>query len=315
MKKLFLFSLCVLGCEFAQGADLIPTWAYAQNPANTIAIPAEDSIRKVPNSKITYRFAQVKDLFFAPDWHPQEHATLPEVVEYGRKPHVYACGFCHRADGSGGPENASLAGLPKHYIIQQMADFKSGARTSAIANRAPVTNMKIVADAVSNSDIEAAANYFSSLTPRKNITVIETDSAPHTYERGWHLAKSEGTQTEPLGRRIIEVPDSLDNFISRDSHARFTAYVPKGSVLTGKKISQSANTIMACAQCHGKHLRGQENIPALAGRSPSYLVRQLYDFKLGFRSGPSAQPMQDAVKDLDAEDIIAVAAYAASLRP
>jgi cytochrome c553 len=315
MKQLLSFLLGFLGCELALGAEAMPTWAYAQNPPNTMAIPADDSIRKVPNSNMTYTFAQVKDLFFAPDWHPEDHAPLPEVVEYGRKPHVYACGFCHRADGSGGPENASLAGLPKDYIIQQMADFKSGARTSAIANRAPVTNMKVVANAVSNSDIDAAANYFSSLTPRKNITVIETHSVPHTFERGWHLAKSDGTQTELLGRRIIEVPESLDNFISRDSHARFIAYVPKGSILAGKKISQSSNKITACAQCHGKSLRGQDNIPALAGRSPSYLVRQLYDFKLGFRSGPTAQPMHQVVKDLDANDIIAVAAYAANLRP
>lgn len=315
MKQLISFLFGLLGCELALGAEAIPTWAYAQNPPNTMAIPADNSIRHVPNSKSSYTFAQVKDLFFAPDWHPQDHVPLPEVVQYGRKPNVYACGFCHRADGSGGPENASLAGLPKAYIIQQMADFKSGARTSAIANRAPVINMQIVANAVSNEEIEAAANYFSSLKPRNNIKVIETHSVPQTYERGWHLAKIDSTQTELLGSRIIEVPETLDDFISRDSRARFIAYAPKGSILKGKKISQNSNKLMACAQCHGKNLRGQDNVPALAGRSPSYIVRQLYDFKLGFRSGPNAKPMQLAVTDLNGDDIIAIAAYAGYLKP
>ena len=60
---------------------------------------------------------------------------LPEVVASGRKPDVFACGFCHRADGPGGPENANLAGLPAAYIVQQMADYKSGARKTSVPKR------------------------------------------------------------------------------------------------------------------------------------------------------------------------------------
>jgi hypothetical protein len=41
---------------------------------------------------------------------------------------VFACGFCHLPNGLGRPENSSLAGLPASYIVQQVADFKSGAR-------------------------------------------------------------------------------------------------------------------------------------------------------------------------------------------
>ena len=32
----------------------------------------------------------------------------------------FACGFCHRADGLGEPESASLAGLPAEYIVRQV---------------------------------------------------------------------------------------------------------------------------------------------------------------------------------------------------
>jgi cytochrome c553 len=53
---------------------------------------------------------------------------------------VFACGFCHRATGPGGPENADLASLPKSYVIQQMADYKSGARNgSTLQTDASVT--------------------------------------------------------------------------------------------------------------------------------------------------------------------------------
>lgn len=312
MKRLITLLFGFLLCGSTAAAEIPPIWAYAPNPPNTIAAPDDNSIRRVPNSDVSYSFAQVKDLFFAPDWHPQDHVPLPEVVEHGRKPSVYACGFCHRADGPGGPENASLAGLPKDYIVQQMADFKSGARKSAVANRAPVINMQIVATAVSDKEIEAAANYFSNLNPRNNIKVIETHSVPQTYERGWHLTKTNSGIMEPIGARIIEVPEILDDFINRDSHAGFIAYVPKGSIRKGQKISQSNNRLIACAQCHGKNLRGDKNIPALAGRSPSYIVRQLFDFKTGVRNSVT---MQAIAETLTTEDIIALAAYSASLTP
>src|SRR5262245_38966243 len=63
--------------------------------------------------------------------------ALPEIVANGRKPGVFACGSCHRATGPGGPENADLAGLPKCSISQQMADYKCGARGTALPGRTP----------------------------------------------------------------------------------------------------------------------------------------------------------------------------------
>ncbi|GGY77582.1 cytochrome c-binding protein [Cellvibrio zantedeschiae] len=315
MKQLTFLLYSLLYCDVALAIETPPQWAYAQNPPNSIVQPNDNSIRHVPNSDLSYTFAQVKDLFFAPDWHPQDHAPLPDVVAQGRKPDVYACGFCHRADGPGGPENASLAGLPKNYIVQQMADFKSGARKSSVPDRAPVTNMLIVAKAISDADIEAAAVYFSSLKPRKNIRVIETNQVPKTFERGWHLAKTDTGETEPIGKRIIEVPDVLDDFISRDSRTTFTAYVPKGSIKKGRKLVQNNNQNLSCTSCHGKELRGDNNIPALAGRSPSYITRQIYDFKLGLRKNSARQAMQLAVQNLNADDIIAIASYSASLDP
>jgi cytochrome c553 len=242
---------------------------------------------------------------------------LPDVVAHGRNPGVYACGYCHRADGSGGPENARLAGLPFGYILQQLADFKSGARRTALPARGPQKAMMGLAKSLAEDDARSAAAYFSALKPRRNIRVSETDTVPQTVMPGWFLAPAAGGATEPIGRRIIEVPEDVENFERRDSRARFVAYVPPGSLGKGATIVTGAapGKTPPCATCHGAGLHGQGNVPGLAGRSPSYVVRQLYDIQSGARTGQAVQVMKGLVARLDADDIIAVAAYLASLEP
>src|SRR5258706_139865 len=115
----------------ARGADGPPAWAYPITPPDFKPAPDDGVPRRVPNSSATYTLTQIRDRFIAPVWHPEDHPPLPPVVAHGRKPDVFACGFCHRADGPGGPENSALAGLPAGYIVQQMNDYKSGARRTA----------------------------------------------------------------------------------------------------------------------------------------------------------------------------------------
>src|SRR5262245_42593989 len=115
----------------ALGQDKPPAWAYPVNPPDFKAPPDDGTLRTVPDSTLTLTLTQVRDLFYSPDWHPGDHPAQPEAVARGRKPDMYARGFCHRADGAGGPENANLMGLPAGYIRQQIADFKSGARKSS----------------------------------------------------------------------------------------------------------------------------------------------------------------------------------------
>ena len=57
---------------------------------------------------------------------------------------------------------------------------------------------------------------------------------------------------------------------------------------------------LACGVCHGPELKGIGPIPNIAGRSPSYIVRQLYDFQQGVRAGPSSALMKPAVEKLRA---------------
>jgi cytochrome c553 len=279
--------------------------------------PDDGTLRRVPDSDAAFTLTQLRDLFFAPDWHPGDHPPLPSVVSRGRKPDVFACGMCHRADGPGGPENSSLAGLPKAYIIEQMADFKSGARKSSVPERLPPQLMASLSRAATDAEVESAAAYFSALRPRAIIRVVETDTVPKTRVAGWHLAAVEGGGTEPIGRRIIEVPEDLERFVSRDARSRFIAYVPVGSIRKGRALATDGGggTTVQCGTCHGPDLKGLGPIPGIAGRSPSYFVRQLYDFQHGARAGAGSALMKPTVEKLTASDMLSLAAYAASLRP
>src|SRR5262249_693669 len=204
--------IVVTWLSVAHGQDTPPPWAYVMNPPDFQPAPDDGSLRRVPDSDAAFTLTQVRDLFFAPDWHPSDHPPMPEVVARGRKPDVFACGVCHRADGPGGPESSSLAGLPKAYIVQQMTDFKTGARTTAVARRLPSKLMIALSKGLTDAEVDAAAGYFSTLKQRANIRVVETDSVPKTYVTGWFLAAVTTGEKEPLGQRIVEVPEDLERF-------------------------------------------------------------------------------------------------------
>jgi cytochrome c553 len=296
-------------------AASFPAWAYPWAP-DFKAVPADDVPQHVPNSTQSFTTAQERDLFFVPDWHPEDHPPMPDVVAHGRRPDVRACGSCHRAEGTGGPENAGLAGLPAAYIIQQIEDYKSGARKFAGPQRSPVVLMTKIAKASNEEEIKAAAAYFSSLKPKTNIKVVEADNVPATQvARVFYMLVKDGG-TEPLGQRIVEVPEDAAQFEHRDTRSQFTAYVPKASIERGKTLATTgAGITTPCTICHGPDLKGVASIPAIAGRSPSYLVRQLYDFQQHARAGSAAALMAPVVEKLSSDDMIALAAYAASLTP
>ena len=130
-KTLILLGISGLllgGAALAQGA--LPYWAY---PVTDKKFPAPDStqIGHLPGTKVTFTRAGVNDRFNAPDWHPESHPKMPDIVAHGRKPGVFACGYCHLPNGQGRPENASVAGQPIEYIVQQVADMRSGRRKSS----------------------------------------------------------------------------------------------------------------------------------------------------------------------------------------
>ena len=298
------------------GQEKLPAWAYPVNPPDFKAPPDDGTPRRVPDSNLTLTLTQVRDRFFSPDWHPGDHPAQPEIVARGRKPEVYACGFCHRADGPGGPENANLMGLSAAYIAQQLADFKTGARKSAVMDRAPMRLKIRLAKAATDDEVALAAGYFASIKPRSVIRVVESKMVPKTVVAGWYLVVDSAGGTEPIGDRIVEIADELERFVSRDARVTFTAFVPDGSIQIGRDLAARKGVgDTTCATCHGADLKGAGDIPGIAGRSPTYTFRQLFDYKHGFRAGPGSAAMKPSVEKLNTNEMIALSAYLGSLAP
>jgi len=306
-------SLAAAGAP-AQTQDEPPAWAYPVNPPNFQRAPDDGTIRHVPDSAAGFTLTQVRDLFAAPDWHPEDHPPMPTIVATGRKPDVFACGVCHRADGPGGPENAGLAGLSAEYIIQQTAEFKTGLRTNSVPRVATDLMVKL-SKAMTDQELREAATYFASIKPRAKIVVVETDTVPKTHVRDLFLAPLDGTQKEPIGQRIIEISENVEQFVSRDSRVRFIAYIPVGSVQKGRALAANSDLRVQCAACHGTDLKGTAVAPGIAARSPTYMFRQLYDFRSGARKGANSELMKPVVENLSIDDMIALVAYSASLKP
>jgi cytochrome c553 len=126
-----------------------------------------------------------------------------------------------------------------------------------------------------------------------------------------------GAGKEPIGRRIIEVPvDPEGTEVLRNPRSGFIAYVPVGSIEKGKELVTNGGTrTTACAVCHGVELNGLGPVPGIAGRSPSYIARQLYDMQAGTRNGSWTELMKSVVSNLTDDDMLNIAAYVSSLQP
>jgi cytochrome c553 len=236
---------------------------------------------------------------------------LPRIIQKGTPPNALACGACHLMSGKGHPESADIAGLPAEYIIRQMADFKSG-------DRKDPARMNAIAKAVSDEDVRQAAAWFATLKPGGWVKVLEADTMPKSYvsTKGRMRLPHPAGGNEPLGNRIIELPDDANRATSRDPKSGFTAYVPKGSIAKGAALASSGiGKTITCAICHGDGLKGLGDVPRLAGLHPIYIVRQLSSFQTGASAGNSAALMKKVVANLTEDDMIALAAYAASLAP
>ena len=279
--------------------------------------PIAPSAEHLPGSKASYTKGEINDIFVVPDWYPDIHPPMPEIVAHGRKPDVYSCGHCHLPNGQGRPENASVTGLSAEYITQQMADFKSGARKGSDPEMLSVTNMMKLSTSISDEDVKAAAAYFSSFKLKPWIRVVEVEEVPKTKPAGGMMVVVDGGGNEPIGGRVIEFSESLERTELRDPTSGFIAYVPKGSLEKGKELVTSGGRgmTMACTMCHGPDLKGMGNIPSIAGRSPSQMTRQIIDFQTGARNGPMAPMMKGVVSKLTMEDTVAITAYLASQAP
>jgi cytochrome c553 len=291
-------------------AQPLPEWAYPVAPA-----PKPPDATKpitLPGSTKQYTQAQIDNRFGPPDWYPEDHAPLPEVVATGRQPNGLACALCHLTSGGGHPESAGISGLPVGYFLRQMEEFKSGTRKGM---RGGI--MIQIAKGISEEDTKAAAQYFGAMKHPVWYKVVETDTVPKSYlGNGAMRFPVENGGTEPLGKRIIELPQNDLSAESRDPRTGFVAHVPVGSVKKGEElVTTGGGKTTACAVCHGVELTGLGQVPAITGRSPMYIYRQLNDIKIGTRNGEWTPLMKGVVDKLSDEDMIAISAYLTSKPP
>lgn len=324
------------GVVAAQQQPVPPPWAYgfaappppagatppaaAPAPAAPAAQPAPDPTKHtLPGSSKSMTVAEVRGQCPG-DWYPEDHPAMPDIVACGKREQmVVACSLCHYPNGKGRPENAGVSGQPVSYFIQTMLDFKNDMRKSADPRKGNTGRMAGFAKAMTDAEIKAAAEYFAAIKWNPWIRVVETDTVPKTRIAGGMFLPLEGAAAgrEPIGQRIIEVPEKIeDTEVLRNPRSGFIAYVPKGAIKKGEALAASNNNkTTQCAICHGPNLEGLGPVPGIAGRSPSYTVRQLYDMQQGFRKGTWTDLMKPVVAKLTAEDMINIGAYVSSRGP
>lgn len=120
---------------------------------------------------------------------------------------------------------------------------------------------------------------------------------------------------EPLGQRIIEIPENETRVLNRDPGSGFVAYVPIGAIEAGRVLAESNDKKASCASCHGEGLKGTAEVPALTGKTATYLVRQLFMIQSGECNGAHVEPMKAVVAGMSVNDMLNLAAYSASLIP
>lgn len=331
MRNMIGIVVAALALSFTAGrsfaADGPPAWAYGippgmPMPGSAAAAPApapqaDTSMKHVPGSSLEFTRAQISDAFGPADWFPGDHSQMPDVVARGKKPAARACSLCHYPNGKGRPENAGVAGLPVSYFLQQLNDFRNGNRKSAEPRKTNTNGMIDIAKALTEDEMKAAAEYFGAMKWTPWIKVVETEMVPKTRIAAGMFLALEGGEKEPLGQRIIEMPENTEaTEVLRNPRSGFIAYAPVGSIKKGEALVTTANgKTTQCGLCHGADLKGLGPVPGIAGRSPSYLVRQMYDIQQGTRKGTWTELMKPVVAKLSEEDMLNIAAYASSRTP
>ena len=334
--------------RLAAGGEPEPLWAYGfttpPKPGDTAAPqpppsralrkgedPAEQlKLRHVDGSEEAFSYVDIRDGGHVVDWFPLEHPKASRIILQGPASLGAAakgCGFCHLTSGRGRPENAPVSGQTAAYFMRQLQDFRAGNRTSADPRKPNTPAMIGFARAMSDAEMAEAAAYFAAIPWKPWVRVVETDQVPTTHIEGNLFLVNKSGGTEPIAGRVIEVceDEHQANYL-RNPHSGFVAYVPRGSLAVGSDLvttggARKVNDVVvpgktvACASCHGPGLMGMGDAPAIAGRSPSYLARQLYDFQQGTRHGLMSPLMKPTVEKLTNADIVAIVAYVASLKP
>ncbi|MSO82807.1 MAG: c-type cytochrome [Acidobacteria bacterium] len=347
MKQYVRVVLCVVGAAcIAVGASSLqaqvepePLWAYAwstqpkpddkaapQAAPNRNLRPNEDPQEQtkpqtVQGSSAKYSLVDIRDGHNVIDWFPGDHPAMPSIIKNGPASlgeSARGCGSCHLPNGKGRPENAPPAGQPAGYTVQQLRDFRDGKRYTADPRKPNTFTMIALAKAMTEDEMRQSAEYFARMPWTPWMRVVEADTIPEMHLEPGNMYVSTGSgKTEPLSGRIVEAPENefQANGV-RNTRSGWVVYTPVGSLARGKNlVTTGGGKTVGCATCHGTDLMGLADIPGIAGRSPSYMMRQLWDMKRGTRDGLWAEMMKPVIANLNVDDLTAIVGYLASITP
>lgn len=175
------------------------------------------------------------------------------------------CGACHGATGvNPNPTYPDLAGQHEAYLVKQMVDFKSGARTDMM--------MAPMAVNLSDQDMADLAAFFAS-------------------------------QERASERAEAATVDSDAPAVALAGDVKVVTSTPAKALFAGDVKSGQEKSVM-CASCHGVDGNSLVPMyPNLAGQSASYLTKQLADFKSGDRKDPVMAGMVAALSEKDMQDL------------
>jgi len=333
--------LVFAGLSAAQAQQAVepePIWAWAfstqpkpgdthrvqTNPIREV-LPGEDADEllakhTVEGSSASYSRLEVRDGHDVIDWFPGDHPPMPDIIRHGPASLMAergrGCGSCHLPNGKGRPENAPPAGQPVGYTIQQLKDMAAGLRKSSDPRKPNSPTMNNLAAAMTEQEMQEAAEYFAAIPWTHWMNVVEAEMIPAMHLEEGNMFITDGHEpTEPLNGRIVETPidEHQANYL-RNPRSAWNVYVPVGSLARGENlVTTGGGKTIQCTICHGPDLMGLANVPGIAGRSPSYMMRQLYDMKTGMRNGPNAALMKPVIANLSNADMTDIVAYLASI--
>ena len=342
IRSVLLLSVCLsLGLVVSQAQaqkEQAPIWAYGfstqAQPGDTYEpqpnpigglLPGDDveeiqMPHHVEGSSATYSRMLVRDGHSVIDWFPGDHPEMSDIMKHGPAATMAergrGCASCHLPNGKGRPENAPPAGQPAAYTVQQLYDMRDGLRYTSDPRKRNTPTMIDLAKAMTEEEIQEAAEYFAAIPWTKWMNVVEADMIPEMHLEEGNMFITVGTEpTEPLGNRIVETPidEHQANYL-RNPRSAWNVYVPVGSLARGEDLVMTgAGKTIQCGICHGPDLMGLGNVPGIAGRSPSYMMRQLWDMRQGTRNGLQAQLMQPVIANLSVDDMTDIVAYLASV--
>ena len=145
--------------------------------------------------------------------------------------------------------------MPAAYIVRQMAAFKNGERKGVRA-----TVMIAMAKVLSDAEVKAAADYFAALKPTPGYQQGDRGrqgAGELCRARAACASRSADGGYEPIGSRIIVLPQNAERAALRDPNSGFIDYVPKGSIARGAALMAGGDgKTIACTICHGADAEG-----------------------------------------------------------